>query len=151
LALLSMVADESDTSVVITDAKGLIEYANPGFLALTGYEFDEVVRRTPGSFLQGKATDLAVARDIGEQLRSGGGFRGEILNYTKRGDPYWISLAISPIYGPEGIHHFVSVQTDITQTKLNAIDFALRMNAIDLSNVVIEWDAGQHLHSTWDH
>jgi methyl-accepting chemotaxis protein len=145
LALLSMVADESDTSVVITDAKGLIEYANPGFLALTGYEFDEVVRRTPGSFLQGKATDFAVSRDIGEQLRSGGGFRGEILNYTKRGDPYWISLAISPIYGPEGIHHFVSVQTDITQTKLNAIDFALRMNAIDLSNVVIEWDAGQHL------
>jgi PAS domain S-box-containing protein len=51
--LLSLVADETDNLVIITDASGLIEYVNPGFCNLTGYTPDEVMGRKPGDFLQG--------------------------------------------------------------------------------------------------
>jgi methyl-accepting chemotaxis protein len=146
LTLMSMIAEESDTSVVITGADKRIEYANPGFFALTGFGPEEVMGRNPGSFLQGRETDQDTVREIREQLSCGGGFRGEILNYTKQGDPYWISLAISPVYGADGmVSKFVSVQADITRTKVAALDFELRLQAIDRSNVVIEWDAARAL------
>jgi methyl-accepting chemotaxis protein len=139
--LLSLVADESDTSVVITSADGRIEYANPGFFALTGYTFEEVVGRKPGEFLQGRHTDPATVQRIREQLGFGGGFRGDILNYRKDGRPYWIALAISPVYREDGtVQRFVSVQTDVTDTKTESLAVEIRMRAIDRSNLVIEWD-----------
>jgi methyl-accepting chemotaxis protein len=113
---------------------------------LTGYSFDEVVGRKPGDFLQGPRTDLATVLRIREQLGFGGGFRGDILNYSKAGDAYWISLAISPVYSPDGtVQHFVSVQTDVTPTKQDAVAADLRLNAIDRSNIVLEWDAQRAL------
>jgi methyl-accepting chemotaxis protein len=146
LFLLSLVADESDTSVVITDAKGRIEYANQGFCALTGFALEEVMGRKPGSFLQGPQTDPATVLRIREQLGFGGGFRGEILNYTKSGEPYWINLSISPVYGPDGaVQRFVSVQTDVTESKTESADAALRLAAINSANVVMEWDDGHDL------
>ena len=139
--LLSLVADESDTSVVITDGAGRIEYANPGFYAMTGYTPEEAAGRKPGELLQGRHTDPETVARIRVQLGCGGGFRGEILNYRKTGEPYWISLAISPIYSEDGtVQRFVSVQTDVTETKVEAVDVALRLQAIDRSNVVLEWD-----------
>ena len=139
--LLSLVADESDTSVVITDGQGRIEYANPGFYAMSGYTPEEAAGRKPGELLQGRHTDRETVARISEQLGCGGGFRGEILNYRKTGEPYWISLAISPIYSEDGtVQRYVSVQTDVTETKVEAIDVALRLQAIDRSNVVLEWD-----------
>jgi len=140
LRLMSLIAEESDTSVVVTDNHGRIEYANGGFTALSGYSAEEVIGRKPGTFLQGKGTDPETVKAMSEQLGYGGGFRGEVLNYTKAGDPYWISLAITPIYAPDGsIEKFVSLQTDITATKVAALEFELRLTAIDQSNIAIEW------------
>jgi methyl-accepting chemotaxis protein len=146
LKLLSQVSDESDTSVVITDSNGLIEYCNPGFFALTGYSFEEVVGRKPGAVLQGPHTDQETVLRIREQLSYGGGFRGDILNYSKGGRPYWIALAISPVYSPDGtVARFVAVQADVTETKLAALDSAARIGAIDRSNIVLEWDENRTL------
>jgi len=146
LKLMSMIAEESDTSVVITGPDKLIEYANPGFYALTGLTPEEVIGRNPGSLLQGPGTDPATVAQIREQLGYGGGFRGDILNYNKNREPYWISLAISPVYSPDGtIARFVSVQADITATKVASLDFELRLRAIDQTNVVIEWDESHSL------
>lgn len=39
---LSLVANETDNSVIITDKNGLIEYTNPGFEKMTGYVFEDV-------------------------------------------------------------------------------------------------------------
>ena len=44
---LSLVANETDNSVVITDKDGKTIYVNPGFSKLTGYTFDEVVGKKP--------------------------------------------------------------------------------------------------------
>ncbi|RBP78295.1 PAS domain S-box protein [Marinomonas rhizomae] len=40
--MLSLVANETDNAVIITNASGLIEYVNQGFERLTGYEMAEV-------------------------------------------------------------------------------------------------------------
>ncbi len=139
--MLSLVADETDNSVIITDAKGLIEYTNPGFERMTGFTFDEVKGRKPGDVLQGKLTDHGAVARIREKLQAREPFYEEILNYSKEGEPYWISLSINPIFGADGkLERFISVQANITNTKVAALEFTARIDGIERSNVVFEWD-----------
>lgn len=140
--LLSLVADETDNSVIITDAEGRIEYANPGFTRMTGYSFEEAVGKKPGEILQGPLTDHGTVVRIREKLDAREPFYEEILNYTKAGEPYWISLSINPVFTDNGVlDKFISVQANITDTKKAALEFTARIEGIERSNVVLEWDA----------
>ncbi|MEM8945002.1 MAG: PAS domain-containing protein [Planctomycetota bacterium] len=140
--LLSLVANETDNSVVITDPEGRIEYVNAGFTKLTGYSFEEVRGRKPGDFLQGPHTDPVTVDKIRDNLKSRKPFYEEILNYTKTGDPYWISLAINPVFGESGrLERFVSIQANINETKLESLEFHTRLDAISSSGAIAEWEA----------
>jgi len=140
--LLSLVADETDNAVIITDAQGLVEYVNPGFTRLTGYSFAEIRGRKPGHLLQGEATDQGTVARVREHIAARKPFYEEILNYTKAGEPYWISLSINPVFAPDGrIDRFISIQANVTRTKTAALEFNARMEAIRRTNAVAEWDA----------
>ena len=139
-ALLSLVANETDNSVIIADADGLIEYVNPGFNRLTGFTVEEAMGRKPGHLLQGRHTDAGTVRRIGEHLARREPFYEEILNYTKMGKPYWVSLSINPVFGADGtLQRFVSVQANVTETKQRALEASARLDAIERSTVVLEW------------
>ncbi len=145
-ATLSLVANETDNSVIITDARGQIEYVNPGFTRLTGFTSEEAIGRKPGALLQGVHTDQDTVRRIGEHLRRKEAFYEEILNYTKTGHPYWISLSINPVLNGDGkVERYVSVQANVTVTKQLAVEAGARLDAIERSNIVIEWDAQGHV------
>jgi PAS domain S-box-containing protein len=138
---LSVVADNTDNSVIITDAKGLIEYVNEGFTKITGYDAKEVIGKNPGKILQGPLTDPATILKLREQIKSGVPIYEEILNYNKKGETYWVSLAINPVKDEHGsIEKFISIQADITQTKIKALDFHQKMEALGRSNAIIEID-----------
>ena len=142
LRVLSLVADETDNSVIITDSKGFIEYANPGFTRMTGFTFEEVQGKKPGDVLQGELTDPNTVARIRTHLNNGEPFYEEILNYTKAGEPYWISLSINPVKNERGsIEKFVSVQANVTETKQSSLESSSRMDAIRRSNAVLEWDS----------
>ena len=137
-ALLSLVADETDNSVIITDAEGSIEYVNPGFTRLTGYSYDEAIGQKPGKLLQGKHTDPGTRARIRENLANQTPFYEEILNYSKDGSPYWISLAINPVFKGGQLDKFISIQANIDATKRKALENDVRLNAIGQSNIVLE-------------
>ncbi|WP_281684425.1 PAS domain S-box protein [Thalassobaculum salexigens] len=140
--ILSLVANETDNSVIITDAEGRIEYVNAGFTRLTGYGADEAMGKIPGRMLQGENTDSETVRRIRENLSLRKPFVEEILNYTKDGQPHWISLSINPVFDKTGkLERYVSVQVDITETKLRALEAGARITAIEQSNLVLEWDS----------
>ena len=44
---LFLAVEQSPTSVIITDPNGTIQYVNPIFCAITGYQFSEVIGRNP--------------------------------------------------------------------------------------------------------
>ena len=140
--LLSLVANETDNSVIITDAKGLIEYVNPGFSRLTGYSLEQVAGRKPGSVLQGEHTSQETISRIRERIHAQQPFYEEILNYSQKGEPYWISLSINPVFDETGkLDKFISVQANVTATKLDALASNARIEAIRRSNAVVEWAA----------
>ncbi len=140
-AQLSLVADGTDNSVIITDASRRIEYVNDGFERLTGYSLDEVRGKNPGKILQGEHTDPGTVRRIKDKLDRGEPFYEEILNYSKAGEPYWISLAINPIKGANGVvERYISIQANVTETKQRALEYTVKLDAIGRSNAIAEWD-----------
>ena len=137
---LSLVANETDNSVVITDADGRIEYVNPGFEKLTGFEFEECVGKRPGDILQGKLTDPDTRDRIRDKLAAQEPFMEEIVNYDKNGSPYWISLVVNPVFGKDGeLERYVSIQANITETKRQQLEFNGQLEAIHLAQAVIEF------------
>lgn len=138
---LSLVADNTDNSVIITNKEGFIEYVNQGFTRMTGYELPEVVGKKPGSFLQGPDTDKKTVQRIREKLKLREAFYEEILNYSKSGESYWISLAINPVFSKSGdLEKYVAIQANVTETKMKALDAGYKLEAIDKSYGVVEFD-----------
>ncbi len=137
---LSLVADGTDNSVIITDADRRIEYVNPGFERLSGYRREEVIGKSPGSVLQGRHTDAATVKRIRDKLHRGEAFYEEILNYSKDQAPYWISLAINPVRDASGrVVRFVSVQANVTETKQRSLEYTLKLDTIGETNALAEW------------
>lgn len=118
LAKLSLVASQTDNGVVITDRKGLTEWVNEGFTRITGYDIEHMRGQKPGAILQGNLTDSHTVDNISQALQANKSFAGEIINYHKNGQHYWISLSINPIFDDNGkLTQFVAIQKDISQRK----------------------------------
>lgn len=145
--VLSLVANGTDNSVLICGTDGLVEYVNPGFTKLTGYTREETLGKKPGDLLQGPNTDPATVERIRASLRAGEPFYEEILNYSKAGDPHWISLSINPIFNSQGrLERFVSVQANVTTVKMRAIEDSSRLATIRGSMPTADWsDTGKLL------
>ncbi len=118
LEQLSLVANNTDNFVIIADAEGRCEWVNPAFTARTGFTFEEMLGKRPGHVLQGPNTDPGAVAEIARALRERRSVSTEILNYTKRGAPYWTMVHINPILGADGtLQRFVSVQTETTRLR----------------------------------
>ncbi|HEY3376216.1 MAG TPA: PAS domain S-box protein [Armatimonadota bacterium] len=106
--------EQSPTTIVITDAAGHIEYANPKFTILSGYTVEEVRGKTPSIFKSGE-TPPEEYRRLWETIRAGGEWRGEFHNRKKNGELYWEAASISPLRNARGeITHFLAVKEDVT-------------------------------------
>jgi PAS domain S-box-containing protein len=118
LKQLSIVAAETDNAVIITSPEGLIQWVNVGFERISGYTLAEVVGRKPGHLLQGPDTNPETVQRIREHLAARRSFTEEILNYTKRGRPYWLSLHVTPVLNDDGsVAKFIAIESDITVQK----------------------------------
>ena len=136
--MLSLVANETDNAVIITNPRGEVVYVNNGFERLTGWGLSEVLGKKPGSILQGKETDAKTVAEIRHKLDQREPIYVEILNYTKQGKPYWTSLSINPVFENGELKNFIAIQADITRVKQMALDFTLRLEAIGEALVLLE-------------
>ena len=115
--LLSAAVEASNDLVLITDPSYNVEYVNPAFVKVTGYEPDEVLGRHPG-FLQGRKTPGTALDRLRSRMRAGRASRAELVNYRKDGTPFWIDLSVVPVTGSDGmIEHWVSVGRDVSERK----------------------------------
>lgn len=118
LARLSLVASFTDNLVIIADSAGYTEWVNQAFITRTGYTLADMLGRKPGDVLQGPDTDPDTVAQISGRLREGLSVKAELLNYTKSGEPYWVTFQITPIKDAAGrVERFVSIQTDSTELR----------------------------------
>lgn len=126
---LGKIAELTSNLVVVTDAKGRIDWVNPAFEKRTGWRLDEVRGETPGRLLQFERTDPEVVRRVGDAIRQGRAVQAELLNRARSGEAFWVRKDIQPLVNADGtLEGFVSVQTDITEMKRSQ-DAALRERA----------------------
>ena len=118
LRQLSLVASRAHNAVVITGAQGNVEWANRSFTRMTGYALDEIRGKAPGDFLQGPLTDADTVARMSDALRRHQGFREEVLNYTRKGIPYWVAIDVTPVFGEDGsLQQFIAIQSDVTERR----------------------------------
>ncbi|WP_169828909.1 EAL domain-containing protein [Marinobacterium jannaschii] len=117
LKKFSNAVENSGSAVLITDARGDIEYANGRFSDITGYNREEISGRNP-SFLRSEHTHDTVYQELWRTVLGGRKWRGMLQNKRKNGSIYWALQSISPIHDSNGrIVNIVSVSEDITHLK----------------------------------
>lgn len=115
LKKLSLVAKETINGVVIRDKDQKITWINNAFTKMYGYELDEVIGKTPNSFLHGPETDFDIANNVQQQLTKDKPFVYEIINYTKAGNKILMKIQVQPIFDDDGdFKQSFSLITDIT-------------------------------------
>ena len=118
LRKLSTAVEQSPAAIVITDAAGAIEYANPKFYAMTEYTAEEVLGQNP-RILKGGDQPPEFYREMWETIAAGREWQGEFHNRSKHGRLFWEKTYISPIKNSSGvITSFVAVKEDVTERKL---------------------------------
>jgi PAS domain S-box-containing protein len=112
---LAMVVRRTNNAAIITDANRRIVWVNEGFTRVSGYTLEEVVGKSPGSFLQFEKTDRQTISSMSEAIRTGNGCRVEILNRSKDGREYWLDVDIQPLTDTSGnLTGFMAIESEIT-------------------------------------
>lgn len=109
--------NETDNWVVITDKKGVIEYANTTVKDVTGYSKEEIIGEKPSIFKSNKHDDQFY-RKLWETIKSGEVFNDVLINKKKNGEYFYSEQTITPIEDKNGdIVNYISVGKDITQNE----------------------------------
>lgn len=116
---LSLVASGTDNVVIITDAKGTIEWVNRAFSSVTGLSPEQALGRSPGQLLQGEGTDTATIDKMRAGIAAGTGFSAEVVNYHINGEMYWVDIDCTPIFDSNNkLSNFIAIERVITEKKL---------------------------------
>ncbi len=118
--LLRERAIESSTNAIVIVAAAPdtpIVYVNPAFERITGYSAAEVLGKSP-RLLHGYDLEQQGAAEIRAAIREQRDGHAVLRNYRKDGAMFWNDVYISPVREADGaIHHYVSIQHDITAVK----------------------------------
>jgi len=133
LRMLSLAVEQSPSSVLITDANGVIEYVNPTFIQVSGYRFDEVVGENPRLLKSGLTAPETYA-ELWRTISSGGVWQGELQNRKKCGETYWVSMVVSALRDADGTIHYVAVREIITERKLAEQEHASTLEFLHIMN-----------------
>lgn len=145
---LAWVVRQSPTSILITDIRGRIEFANPKLLEMTGYTEAEVVGKSP-SILKSGHTGEADYKEIWKCLSQGKPWHGVFKNLRKDGSHYWAKTSLLPLLNEAGeITNYIGVGEDITEKrhvdeqiaqvqKMEAVGILAGSIAHDFNNVLM--------------
>jgi len=113
-AALSAAAD----AIVITDTSGTVEWINPAFCTLTGYEQEQIIGNNPRVLVKSGNHDKEFYKDLWDTILSGEVWRGEIINKQKDSTLYTEYMTITPVKDSHNnIKHFIAIKRDISLQK----------------------------------
>jgi len=128
-------------AVIEFDLDGTILSANENFLSLTGYDADEVIGQKHKMFCEPEYAKSEAYREFWAQLRRGDFAAGEYRRLGRDGKEVWIQATYNPIFDLRGNPvKVVKFASDVTQTKMQAVDAHNKIQAIDRSQAVVQFD-----------
>ncbi len=145
-ALFSSELNEADkfidkaAIISITDKRGKIIYVNDKFEKVSGWTLDEVRGKDHSIVNSGTQPD-GYWGNMYETVLRGEIWNDIVCNVTKEGEYYWVDTYIRARFDKCGkLRGFSSIRQDVTDLKKKELDIRNRMNAINQSNSVIEFN-----------
>lgn len=117
LRLYKSAIEATEEGILITEAGDdqPIIFSNQGFMEMTGYQPEEVLRQNC-RFLNQPESDQLEVRKIKSAIQRQESVRVTLRNYRKDGTLFWNSLVINPIRDWRGeTTHFVGIIKDISR------------------------------------
>ena len=112
---LTAAMNQVGESICITDPDGAIQYVNPAFENVTGFNSTEVIGQNPRILKSGKHSP-SFYQELWSTITSGRTWKERIINKRKNGDMFTEAVTISPVRNLRGkIVNFVAVKRDITE------------------------------------
>ncbi|MEN6321756.1 MAG: PAS domain S-box protein [Syntrophaceae bacterium] len=112
--LLTTAIEQAAEGVIISDTNWIIEYINPAFERISGYDRNEIIARHT-RFLKSNKHDENFFKNIRETLRGGNIWSGRLMNTRKDGALYEAEVTASPVRDGLGkIINYVGIHRDIT-------------------------------------
>ncbi len=97
-----------------TDAKGIITYANPAFIKISGFSEAELIGSSH-NIVRHPDMPREAFRDLWDTVHRGDTWTGLVKNRAKNGDYYWVKANVTPIQLPDGRVEYMSVRTKPTE------------------------------------
>lgn len=117
LRLHARAMEMAANAIVITDRNGTIQWVNPAFTAITGYEREEATGKNPRILKSGRH-DQKYYEQLWQTILSGHVWKGEVINRRKDGSLYTEEMTIAPVRDEQGnITHFIAIKQDVTERK----------------------------------
>ena len=101
---------QNDVLVSKTDAKGIITYANPAFVRISGFSESELVGKNH-NLVRHPDMPAAAFKDLWDTVKQGDTWTGIVKNRAKSGDYYWVKANVTPITNADGSVEYMSVRT----------------------------------------
>ncbi len=137
--LLRTAVEHLPVSVVLTDAQGRIQYVNPAFTAITGFQPEEALGSTP-RLLKSGTQDTTFYKDLWASILSDRKWRGEVVNRRKDGTLWVQDLVIQPVRNAAGkVTHFVGIGHDVTEQREAQEALKMTQLSMDQGTDMIFW------------
>lgn len=133
---LAQAIEQNPTGVLITAPQGTVEYTNPAYTKITGYDFGYANAKsmTPREIISDEITESDY-RIIQAQLLAGKPWSGILRNHHKSGRLYWEQITVSPIFNNEGkLGSYLYLYSDVTEQRNSEVDLKLRSKALERAN-----------------
>jgi PAS domain S-box-containing protein len=131
---------DAATIVSVADKYGKITYVNKKFEEVSGWSLDEVKGKDHVIVNSGLQPDGYWGK-MYETVMKGEIWNDVVTNKTKSGELYYVDTFIKAKFDKNGkLDGFSSIRQDVTDLKKKEMEIRNRMNAINKSNAVIEFD-----------
>lgn len=115
---LDNLLNSAQNSIVITDRKGNIQYANPYFESMSEYAADELIHQSPNIMLTGQHS-REFYRTLWKTIMSGKVWEGIFINRSKKGETFYEEATITPVRNTHGtIEKFLKIGKNITRERM---------------------------------
>ena len=119
MRMASTVLHHQEEGFFLTDHQGIIQYVNPAFTSITGYQPEEVIGRNP-NLLQSGWHCGDFYKNMWHSIITEGRWEGEVWNKRKDGEIFPQHLRIRTIRNEAGeVDHYCALFNDITKHKQN--------------------------------
>ena len=131
-----------DASAIISvaDSKGKITYVNQRFTDVSGYSLEEVIGKDHNIVNSGHHSKEFWTEMYKTVIVDKGIWNAVCTNRAKDGSLYYVDTFIKAKFDNNKLVGFSSIRQDVTELKRKEMEISNRMNAINRSNAVIEFD-----------